>query len=282
MNESTFIIPEDLDKKIKEFIEKNPIEMEWDYKDKLSEKQLLQILGDGREEFEEELFEYNLEHIFELEKGFTKKIFEEFETDLYLEREKQLGDNYLQYLARDLIKMIEEEYHHLYVINMNYHKLYNSTGSITVLVKLFSNYDCATSMDDIDDEECYLGDIYQRVKSAVNKEDLENEHANSYTASIFCFAFKTDILEFLKLKENYTKKIFIPKGTQYSLFSDFNGSGGLFEARTIKDLILPMYKPIGTENDCVRLVPDVFNHYGIKEVYGDDSFIDDDNGIETS
>jgi len=272
MNESTFIIPKELDKKIKEFIEKNPIEMYWDYRDKLSDQQLLQVLGGEREEFEDELFEMNMDYIAGLEDELKEQIYEEFE-DEFEEVDKD-----------EVLEAIDTQYREqgFFILNMNFHKLYKNTGNITVLVKLFSNYDCATSMDDINDEESYLGDIYQRVKSAVDKRDLENEHANSYTASIFCFAFKTDILEFLKLKENFTKEIFIPKGTQYSLFSDFNGSGGLFEARTIADITLPKVEPDRTEYDCVELVPDVFNHYGIKAVYGDDSFIDDDGGVETA
>lgn len=245
-------ISKEKEKEIIEFIERYQPKVPWDYNDTLSDKQVVEILENGIGCFGDELYEHNIEYIFDLEKGLIESVQEEFELeeDIY-----DIHEHFLEYIHVDL----------------NVDKLLDR--DITCLAVVYSNYDCATSWQTIEESEEYLGAVWQRVKHGCKKEDYLNEFRNSYTASLLCFAFKTDIETFIELEENFKKEIFIPKGTQYSFFSSFNGSGGMFEAETYQDMVLPKFEPEQTEYDCVELLADIQQSYGIKDVYGGDSFI---------
>lgn len=244
---------------IQRYLESNPIKIEWNFDEKLSEKQILSVLDsdEGLLDIENDLYEMNIVYIYNLEYELCKSVIEEFELDI---EPDELREEFIDYIHSDI----------------NIEGLLNNTPDLTILAKVHSNYDCTTSMQTLKDED-YLGSVYKRVKKAVTEQEYLNEFYNSYTASIFCFAWKMPIEEYLELKNSFNKSIIIPENTQYGFFSSFNGSGSTFEARTIKPITLP--KIDATEYDCIDLIADIEQSYTMADVYGDTNFIDNDNGV---
>jgi hypothetical protein len=249
-------------KEIQKYLENNPIKINWEYKDCLSKEQIQKIISSegGLYDLEDELFEMNLDFLFELEDYLCKNAIEEFELNI---EPDEFREEFMDYIHSDI----------------NIKGLLNNTPDITIFAKVHSNYDCAISTQQIEDTEEYLGSVYKRVKKAVTKKEYLNEFYNSYTASIFCFVFKMPIEEYLELKNSFNKSITLPENTQYGFFSSFNGSGSTFGARTIKPITLP--KIDATEYDCVDLIADIEQSYTMADVYGDTSFIDNDKGVKT-
>ena len=244
---------------IQKYLENNPIKIYWDYNNSLSHKDIQKILSskDGLLDLEEELYEMNIDYIYNLEYELCKSVIEEFELDI---EPDEFREEFIDYIFSDI----------------NIEGLLNNTPDLTILTKVHSNYDCTTSMQTLEDGD-YLGSVYKRVKKAVTEQEYLNEFYNSYTASIFCFAWKMPIEEYLKLKNSFNKSIIIPENTQYGFFSSFNGSGSTFEARTIKPITLP--KIDATEYDCIDLIADIEQSYTMADVYGDTNFIDNNNGV---
>jgi hypothetical protein len=248
------------EQEIIDFIEKNRPEVYWDYRDRLSKEQVLKILEKGETwEVLDDLYEINLDYIFDMEDALCNDIQEQF--DIEDDESYEIRDYFLDHIQ----------------VDMNFDGLINNTPDLLCFVKVYSNYDCATSYSDIDDKLDYLGSIWRRVKSACKKDDFLNEFANSYTASLFCFAFKTDLKTLLDLRNNFKESITIPKGTQFGFFSSFNGSGSMFEAMTVRDITMPKVEPDMTEYDGVGIVADLEQSYSFYDVYGQDDFIDDQN-----
>ena len=249
-------------KEIQKYLENNPIKINWDYDNKLSKKQILTILDsdEGLLNIENELYDMNIDYIFDLEYELCKNAIEEFELNI---EPDELREEFMDYIHSDI----------------NSRGLLNNTPDLTILAKVHSNYDCAISTQQIEDTEEYLGSVYRRVKKAVTKKEYLTEFYNSYTASIFCFVFKMPIEEYLELKNSFNKSITLPENTQYGFVSSFNGSGSTFEARTIKPITLP--KIDATEYDCIDLIADIEQSYTMADVYGDTSFIDNDKGVKT-
>lgn len=254
-------IPDRKFSEIVRYIERNQPEIYWDYRDRLCREDIAKII-ESREEadiFIDNFFELNLGYIFDLERTLCENINEEFFDDK--EEPEDIREAFLDYIYIDL----------------NERKLIENSGDIVCYAVVYSNYDCATSYQEIEYEDEYLGAVWQRVKDGCRKKDYLEEFYNSYTASLLHFAFRTSILDFIELKEDFKTEIIIPKGTQYSFFSSFNGSGGMFEARTVKDLVLPKVEPNMSEYDSVGLKTDVEYHYSMLSVYGQDDFIDYQN-----
>ena len=265
-------ISKELDSRIIKFIENNPIEMDYGHDNYLSTEQIEQIISseDGIFEVENEIYDYNIEHIFHLEDYFISDVlFPEFENDLEEFLEKTSEEN------QDQIKeFLDENYREYIIVDTNIDQLLSNTPDILCSLKVYSNYDCQTSVDDINTPENYTSEVWSRIKNGVLKSDYLKEFYNSYTASLFMFTFKTDIRSYIELKKEYLKasKVIIPKNTQYGFFSDFNGSGSMFENTTYRKSTLTLKED---NYDHIDLEVEIGGSYGFQAVYGSDDFIND-------
>lgn len=250
------------EKEIIKYIEENPVEVAFGYRDSLDKEQIRTIIEkeEGLQDIEDDLWELNIDYINEMEDQLLQNIKEEFT------------------LKEDLFDIREFFLEHIDV-TIGIRHLLNNTPDIDCVAIVYSNYDCATSFQVIEDKESYLGAVWDRVKAGCLLPDYLNEHANSYTASLLCFAFKMSVLDFAELKRSFKESITIPKGTQYGFFSSFNGSGSFFEARTVQDMTLPKLEPNQSEYDCIGVIADIEQYYSMEAVYG--GIIIDNQNITT-
>jgi hypothetical protein len=247
------------------YLGKNQPEVYWDYREELSKEQIQTILNeeDGLNNVENEIWEMNIDHRWELEINLAKNAIEEFELDITPEE-------------------FREEFMDFMCVNLNVKQLVNNVGEITMLLYMYSNYDCTNSFDTMETSE-YLRQVYKRVKTGVKKEDFMYEHSNgAYGGSLFCFVFKMNIFDILDLKRDMkkAKKLLIPKGTQFGFFSSFQGSSSVFDKVTYQDMkinIRETGKDFNPEYDNVDIVADITQHYSLHDVFGQDSFIDEQN-----
>jgi len=241
--------------KIEEYCENNPIKIEWDYMDSLTDDQIKTALSspDGLLEIENDLIDWNLPYLDQNEPHFVSNMLEELDID-----QADIDEN--------------EIYP---VLDVNLPGLLNNTPPLTVLIYFYSNLDCCNSFDDPFDPEGYAGEIYNIVKPHISKEDYEYEFANGvYGGSLFCFACKMDIEDILEIrqKEKDCTKIKISAGTQFGFFSSWQGSGSLFNKRLKTDAIFNLKT---SDYDYIGIMPDICQHYNMMDVYGDDGFIDE-------
>ena len=250
----------DLRAKVVEYIENNQPEMYWDYNDSLSKDQVSKILEseDGLMDLENELYEMNLDYLWDIENDFLKSVYDDFEVDIDFDDFK-------------------EDFQEYVCIDMNFNQLLSNTPDITALILVHSNYDCATSMSDINESESYLNDVWLRSKTGCLKKDFQWEASQIYGGSLLAFVFKTDVKNLIDIKSSFKTSITIPKGTQYGFFSSFVGSGSPFERITHKAMTLPKLQPNATEYDCIDIIADFEQSYTMDDVYGGTSFVDDQN-----
>jgi hypothetical protein len=264
----TIKLPEELFNEIKSYCEKHPINLEFDYGDRLDRKQIKKILEteDGLRDFENDLYEMNIDCIAENEDYYYKKLFNEFEDELTEQNVEQdeLRDIFMDYVS----------------VSLDIDRLVNI--DVVALIPVYSNYDCTNSFDTMETSD-YMAQVYRRVKKGVKREDFIYEHRNgAYGGSLFCFAFKTSLknLVDLKAKVKTGKKVLIPKGTQFGFFSSFQGSGSLFEKTTYRDIALNIKetgKNYHPKYDCIGLIGDDEQSYSMRQVYGDNDFINEQN-----
>jgi len=226
-----------------------------------TKEQIKKILEreDGIYELEYNLCELNLDYIGDLEHELLHQVYEEFDLNSDYD---DFFDKYVGYVCVDL----------------NIKQLLRNTPDLTVLIKVYSNYDCCNSFDDPKEPETYLTEVFKRVKAGIKREDYEWEFYNgAYGGSLFCFVFKTDIESLIELKRNFKNSITIPKGTEFGFFSSFQGAGSVFEKRTYRNITLPKTEPSMTEHDCIDIIADIEQSHSIDDVYGDSSWISEQN-----
>ena len=243
-------------KEIKEYIEQNQPKMDWNSFD-FDKSAVESILEKGLDAYMDELWEFNLDDISEIENYSFDAI-------------KALWGDY----DEDEIEELGIEH---IMVDMNTKNLLSNLPNLTCLVYVYSNYDCCNSLDKFEPES-YLGEVYKRVKCGVKKDDYMHEFYNgAYGGSLFCFAFRTDIETILELKEEIKtgNTIKIPKGTQFGFFSSFQGAGSVFEKTTHRNMTLPLMGE--TEYDSIGITPDISQSYSMADVYGDTGFVGENN-----
>jgi len=258
-----------LNKRISQFCEKNKVQFYWDYREQLSKKNINLILDGGLMDFEDELWNLNIDYIFDLENDFINNVLiPEFEEGL-----KASGINDMYDYLRDFI-----------IIDMNIQELIKHTSDILCFVPFYSNYDCTNSFDTLETSD-YLKQVYKRVKKGVNKDDFMWEHTNgAYGGCLFGFIFSANLMDILELKKQIKegKKVFIPKGTQYGFFSSFQGAGSCFEKVTVNDMFVNIKetgKNYNPEFDCINIIADCELSYSFTDVYGCSSDFADNQNI---
>ena len=241
---------------IQKFIKNNQPRMDWNSSD-FDKDSIIALLQNGFEKSMDELYEYNLDYIFELESYLIKEIQEQWD---------EYDEDEIEEFSRDFIS-----------VDMDYDNILSNFPDITCVAYVYSNYDCCNSFDKLEPES-YLGEVYKRVKVGVRKSDYMHEFYNgAYGGALFCFVFNTDIETALELieKEKTGKTITIPKGTQFGFFSSFQGAGTPFEKTTYRNMTLPLVGD--TEYDSINIIPDICQSYNMTDLYGDTSFVQNAN-----
>jgi hypothetical protein len=262
---------------IRQYIKQNPMpKICWEYREELSSEDIGKLLTDKKHatKIENELYEYNLDHIFEEINSYVKE-------------------------AAEALSMSEHDIEDYVCVDMNLKDLIKNTRPIPVRVTLFSNYDCYNSFIT---EHDYDGLMKQMVDALnlnparlaphiaaiepdfwpdkserdgneyVRYEDFATEVFNNTTCSLltFCGLIKLD------LDKLPIKKFIIPKGNPCGLFGSFHGGGSVFDMRLIRDMEIDLSWHGETKGyDCFGLVMDTDREqgYGICDVYGtDESF----------
>lgn len=247
--------------------EKN-IEIEcFDYRSEIDKDTILKVIEKGKEDILQDFYDYNIDYICEVENEWIENILNDYEDEI-----------------RELFKDIESAKEFIQErvpgIDLNIDRLMNH--DITVLIPLYSNYDCTNSFDTLEASD-YLRQVLRRVKSGVLKEDFIWEHKNgAYGGSLFCFAFNCTLQEYLNLKEQVKngKYLVIPKGTQYGFFSSFQGSSSPFEKETFQDFKLKIKentKDYIPEYDHIGIIADIEQNYSLQQVFGSTDFVKSQN-----
>jgi len=258
---------EKLEKEIFDYINDNPIKLYWEYRDRLSEEQILQIWKnlDALWDIEAELENLNWDYIADEQAVMLRHLQNEYDEKLlpFFENEDELEDWWQDFIAPDLI------------VDMNLKELIRMTPDQTILIKVHSNYDCINSWNKIDEDENYLSEVYKRVKSACKKEDYLNEFDNTYTAELLCFVGLIsidEIVELATLRNTLRKEIKgtdkklavkIAANTLYGFFGEMYGSGSQFESYTTSELILT-----DDPYDGFTIELDLEQSYSMSDVYG--------------
>jgi len=259
-------LSEQLNAEIIAFIENNPIKHYWDYNDKLSKYHILSLLKhpeDGLWMLEDEILMNNMDYEWENKKEFVKDtLISEF-------RDQLISEGITE---DELLEFCMDSYSDIIYTDYNVNELIKKSDDLLCVIPVYSNYDCTNSFDTMDNCD-YLPQVFKRVKEGVRKSDFIYEHQNgAYGGSLFCFIFKTDILNLIELKQKMKtgQSILIPKGTQFGFFSSFQGAGSVFEKTTYRNFKLNIKetKPEYCEYDHVDLIADIEQSYSFKDVYG--------------
>ena len=159
---------EELISKMQQYCDLNPIEIDF-YNEDLDKKSIENILEKGKENFYSELYDWNMDYIFELEDYFRKNT-------LYNEFEKEISEFLLNVYTEfeiensSLIMDFIENSGVYPIIDLQSDQLLKNTDIIAMLV-FYSNYDCTNSFDTIETSD-YLKEIFKVVKKGITKEDF--------------------------------------------------------------------------------------------------------------
>jgi len=267
----------ELTKQIEKYVSKNQPEFDWNPSDFYRETGhiIKEILKNGLDSYLENLWEQNLDYVCELEGYAVNGVFENFQEELLSEFVKHQPDENPESIEDEIKEYIRENFE-IYVA-MNQKQLLSNLPDITCLIKIYSNYDCTNSFDTFEGSE-YLQEVFKPFKKAISKEDFMFEHQNgAYGGSLFCFAFKTDIKDYMELKNGLKESITIPGGCQFGFHSDFQGSSSPFEKVT--DKAITVKRQYGkTEYDAVSIIADLEQSgYSMESVFGSTDFIREQN-----
>jgi len=251
------------------------LEMYWDYNDKLSDEQVIKIITDedGLYEVQDEIYDNNIDYIYEIVADRITSYCEE--NDLELTEEEQ----------EDLKQLCEENF------DFNINGLLRNSET-RMRLTLNNNYDIVSF------NEYRKGDFFKNIKKdfvvkefmrvfkgKYNKADFEEELNNVFDYGNFTFYFKVSGEEILKLREQILKGfIELREGLSFGLFDNFNGSGSLMEMELTKSIKLNL-KDWRFMNDREEILNGIENKYtdvgywkvsingdsegyGLDEVYG--------------
>ena len=240
------------------------LEMYWDYRDSLSEEQILKIITkeDGLNEVENDIWESYIDYISENVRDVIKQYCKENNIELSDEEFEELRDECEGRFKFDFNGLIK-----------------NSHANIRV--QLNTNEDTIDMQQGIENETIRM--FRKRFKGKFSLKDLKREVANCPGYSNFNFYFKVsgkDILEVRKqLQEGY---LTLRKGLFFGLFDSFNGGGSILEMELLGEVKLylkdwrikddkdAVVKRLDGENSKyydVVIVGDS-RKYGIQQVYG--------------
>lgn len=238
--------------------------MYWDYRDELSEQQIMEILNseDGLNEVENGIYEQNEFYILETENETLKQILTEEE-----------------YEDEDL----REEIRNNLILDFNMEQLIKNS-QINIRVELNTNEDLINFAEH---KHSYTLKQFKRVfKNKYSKADYDKELLNLMGTEYgkITFYFKLRGLDILKLREQIQKGfIELRKGLQFGFFNSCVGGGSILEMnlkgnvklnlgdwryKNQKEVAMAKLKGEYSKYYDVSILGDNISHYGIEQTYG--------------
>ena len=107
----------DIKNNIITYIEKNQLCIEWDFRDKLSDEQIINALENGFVSLYDELFELNMNYILNLESELINQIYDEFREVLEKELNTNKEDTIIDYLNENFQEYIQIDYNLKQLLN---------------------------------------------------------------------------------------------------------------------------------------------------------------------
>lgn len=248
---------QDLREKIVNYLKKkgNP-EIYWDYRDQLSLEQVDKIINGKQDEVYEDIWERNIDYIYDLETEAVNELKEEFP-------ELEEYDN----------SLIREEFIDYIGVSMDIKGLIRNTRAVRVRVEVFSNYEGFGWTDRNSgelDKHPYIRQVKKLLKGKYTEKSWQQEIANVCSSCCrLIFYFQTDVANLIDLDidEKKWKKITIPKEAWAGFYDSWNGSGSVLEIELTEDITLPRNHG-KTEYDVVKILLDETNKYSVEETYG--------------
>lgn len=245
--EQQIIKPIEINKIADELEKSGNLEMYWDYRDSLTEEQLIKIITDEDYlwEVENELQDYNSSYIYET----INSLIDNYETDKNItlneeEREdlKCECESRFDYNINQLIKQ----------------------SNINIRVELLSNEDMIYYQDWKKTDTIKY--FKERFKGCFKVKDLEkefNELPNDY--ALITFYFNVKGLDILTLRGQVLNgKITLRKGLEFGLFNSWVGGGSVLEIPLLKEITLNLddWRMKDNKEKVIKVLKE-----GIKESY---------------
>jgi len=242
------------------------LEMYWDYRDRLSEEQVLKIITDedGLNDVENELYESNIDYNSEVVRDIIDRYCKENNLEL---NEEEIDELRMECDGR---------------FDLNIKGLLNNSQA-NIRVALLSNED----MIPIEDTK-HSGTIEhfrKRFRNKFRMSDLKKEVLNcTSNYALITFYFRVSGDDILKLREEVLKGfITLRKGLFFGLFNSYEGSGSTLEmellhsvtlnlkdwrVKDVKEAVIQRLQGNNSEYYGVKIMGDGINKYGINQVYG--------------
>lgn len=283
-------------------------EIYWDYRDQLSDEQIGKIIStpEGLNNVENEIFENNLDHTYDLEMEHLVDALGYFKAELAKELNEEDVD------LKEVAQELRDEFLDYLSVDTNIRGLISNSRSANCRIMMYSNYDCinsnwfVTSGGGYRYIQTYFGAIVDllnlnpaKIKAAfmeagipiagsfpnkknrdgkeyVKYDQFAREMENNSCTGLFTIVCQVDLSDVLK-HGGMPKKFIIPKGNTCGIFSSWEGGGSMIDCELIRDMEIDLSKRHGsTEHDTLALIPDTKEHgYTMKnDVYGvtDDFF----------
>ena len=247
-------ISKELNHKVREYLQDNPVTIYWDYRDSLSLEQVEDIMNGKLWEIESDIRERNIDYICGLE-------------DNLLE---ELKGNFVELSDMDVFDLREEFIDSVHV-DININELLRNTPDVRIRVVIHSNYEGVNYADrgngDFKDSE-YIKEIKKLLRGKYDKKSFQDELDNICSScNQLIFYFKSSVEDLIDINKNFKNKVTIPKEALCGFFDSWNGSGSLLEIKLLKDVTLK--KQWGeTKYDSVDIVLDEKNSYSVEATYG--------------
>lgn len=242
-------ISAELRKKCIKYLEDNPLEMYYDYRDELSVEQAQKIIDGNILDVENEIYDYNLDNIFEMEDQQINNLKNEFSKLEDIEN-SDLREEFLDNLG----------------VNTNIKQLLNNT-TVRMRIVLHSNYDGFSAMEGEGMKNDYIKQIYKLLTNHVDRESFKQEVLNSMCYTQFIFYGNVNLGDIYEYDFKDWNKITIQPDCMCGLFDTFNGSGSTLEVKLNKPITIK--RQYGeTEYDNITILIDEANKYSVEETYG--------------
>lgn len=285
------MLTEEIKNQILTEIENTSEELYWDCRRGLEDSSINECLEKGTYNFMDELYDYNVDSIIEIEAEIKRRIVSEYAEKLNMSVEE---------LIEELGEDFEDTSPSVYIdLKDVFRREYGN-----VRLELYSNYDCINSNwcegNSYSFKESYFGAMVNALnlnpkllKEEMHKQNIETRGAfpnykwrngkEFVDYSEFCKELLNSCcgvnlltvglkIGLLELHENVKdgkldniKKITIPKGAYCGLFSSMQGGGSIMEIEFKKAVTIDLTKTGKTKYDCWGLVAD--KGYSINEVY---------------
>ena len=215
-------LSEDLEKEIIAYIEKNQPEVYWDYNDELSKEQIEQIFKtkDGLNDVENEIWDRNIDYIFQLEDEAIKECMSEFEEKINAELNTEDSEDW-----EDDFKEFCREY---IGVDMNIKDLIRRTSE-----QVFFYDTCEEFGDQCFNSQMDKYNDVRRIKKTlgIKTKDFDNQikellNNASYGGQLVVY-FMADVQTLRECMNNATEKSMITfkRSVSVAITNTWNGSG---------------------------------------------------------